>query len=188
LTNLEVGNYMNHNLTNLEVGNYMNHNLTNEQKVAAIRDFNRRQGLPIEDPNKVLFNGAIFEESQLDFNLFLIPHYEFKHPLSSYPQVKQYELLTQYGRTLADVNDPYACFIGVPGREPGNLSVTIDTKEVNLKGYWILVQRTVFLHQADPIVSIDIIATSNVLAIPGCPCPPDDIFYIRPADLWLPQP
>ena len=67
LTNLEVGNYMNHNLTNLEVGNYMNHNLTNEQKVAAIRDFNRRQGLPIENPNKVLFNGAIFEESQLDF-------------------------------------------------------------------------------------------------------------------------
>ena len=48
-------------------GNYMNHNLTYELKVAAIRDFNRRQGLPIENPNKVLFNEAIFEESQLDF-------------------------------------------------------------------------------------------------------------------------
>jgi hypothetical protein len=172
----------------------MYNSLTNQQKVAAIRDFNQRQGLPVENPANVLFNGALFEAPELNQDLFLFPFYEFEQPLSAYSREKQVFLLTKYGATLARFNRPRAVFIGVPGREPGNLSVTIHTIEVNLKGYWTQVQRTVFLHQATrdnpPKVSLDIIATSIVPAPPdhnNCLRAPDDIWYIRPADLrtWL---
>ena len=112
--------------------------------------------------------------------------------LSEYPQDVQYVLITEYSALLASVNHPCACFIGVPGQEPGNLTVTIHTIEVNLQGYWVLVQRTVFLHQAEPIISIDTIAPSTVPAPPDYPASPDyhntfkapdDIVFDQPADL-----
>jgi hypothetical protein len=161
----------------------MHHHLTSQEKVAAIRDFNARQRLPTENINKVLYNGAFFEAPQLNQELFFLPSCNFPRPLSQYPQDEQYVILTKYGATLARVNRPRACFIGVPGQETGNLTVTIHTEEVNLQGYWTLVQRTVFLHQAAPIVSIDIIAPSTVLASPDCLRAPEGTEFIRPADL-----
>jgi hypothetical protein len=169
-------------------------NLTNQQKVTAIRDFNLREGIPTEDPDAVLYNGALFEAPQLNQKLFLVAAYEgFNHPLSEYPQDEQYKLITEYSALLASVNRPRACFIGVPGRDPGNLKVTIHTEEVNLQGYWVTVQRTVFLHEPEPIVSIDVIAPSTVRAPPDYPASADhyntfkapaDIIYEQPADLY----
>ena len=169
--------------------------LTNPEKVALIRDFNLGQGLPEENIDKVLFNGAIFEGPPLiNFEIFVFPAYEFTHPLSAYTLDEQAVHITRYGATLSRVNHPCASFIGINYKTPSNLSippsVTIHTNEINLQGYWTLIQRTVFLHQPEPTISLDIIAPSDVVA-PLDPDhsirAPDDIFYTQPADLWTPR-
>ena len=159
-----------------------------QQRVIAIRNFNLQLDLPTEDPNRVLYNGALFEAQQLDFNLFLLPKYVtlFTHPLSDYPQDEQHELLTLYGATLARVNHPRAYFIGVPGKIPGLLTVTLHTHKINVQGYWTFVQRTFHLHTPGPIVTYNIIDSSTVLAAPDPDislCAPEDIVYTIPAHL-----
>ena len=165
--------------------------LTNQEKTASIREFNQRLGLPIQKPNTVLYNGALFDATHLNPNLFLVVHPNFEHPLSDYPQEVQIARITQYAFQLAEQNAPRACFIGT-NKEPGNLWVSITTKEVNRHRYWTIVQRTVFLHREEPIVSIDVIAPSDTLAPPDYPTSPDynitfrapaDIYYTRYADL-----
>ena len=109
-----------------------------------------------------------------------------------HPQDEQYVLLIRYGATLARVNHPRAFFIGVPGKTPGLLTVTLHTYEINLQGYWTFVQRTVHLHASEPIDSYDIIgpsALSLLLRTLGAPdpdnslCAPDDFHFNIPADL-----
>ena len=167
--------------------------VSNPKKVAAIRAFNLSQGFPIEDPVKVLFNGAIFEAPQLNPKLFLVVSYNFNHPLSAYPPDVQTARIRQYAQHLAENNQPWVSFIGI---NQANLAVAITTNEVNRHGYWVQVDRTVFLHKAEPVVSIDIIATSTTPAPPDYPaspdykntfCAPDNIWYIRLADLRPPQ-
>jgi hypothetical protein len=171
----------------------MQHSLTNQEKVAAIRVLNLRDDLPIEDPDKVLYNGAQFEASQINDKLFLITKPQFTHPLSAYPQEAQEVLIAQYAAELTEANHPRACFTGYKG---SHSAITIHTKEVNLQGYWIIVQRTVFLHRAEPITSVDIIAPSTIRAPPDYPDPtdfrntfraPDGIYYTWPADLRPPR-
>jgi hypothetical protein len=157
--------------------------LSVQEKIARIRDFNQRLGLPIENPNNVLYNGALFDATHLNHNLFLVVHPNFEHPLSAYPQEVQIARITQYAFQLAEQNTPRACFIGI-NKEPGNLWVTIHTKEVNRHRYWTFVQRTVFLHREEPITSIDIISPSNTLAPPDYPASPDyNNTFRAPADI-----
>ena len=160
--------------------------LNNEQRVAVIRNFNIQEGLPRpEEPDKALYNGALFEAQLLRYDTFLLPQYKgfFTHPLSNYPQNKQYEILTWYSATLARINLPQSFFIGDPGHSPGVLTVTIHTHEINSLGYWTFVQRTVHLHAPEPIVSINIIGQSTVLAAPdpdhSLECPEGIYFTIR---------
>ena len=81
-----------------------------------------------------------------------------------HPQDEQYVLLIRYGATLARVNHPRAFFIGVPGKTPGLLTVTLHTYEINLQGYWTFVQRTVHLHASELIITYNIIGPSTVFA------------------------
>jgi hypothetical protein len=46
--------------------------LTNQEKSASIRELNQRLGLPIQKPNTVLYNGALFDQTHLNPNLFLV--------------------------------------------------------------------------------------------------------------------
>jgi hypothetical protein len=172
---------------------YMQHNLTNQEKVTYIRALNLRDGLPEENPETTFYNGAQFEASQIDDRLFLVTQYRFTHPLSDYPEEEQIALVAQYAADLAEANHPRACFIGYKGNHP---AITIHTKEVNLQRYWILVQRTVFLHRAEPVISCDIIAPSTVTAPPNYPVSPDyrntfrapdNIYYTQPPDLRPPR-
>ena len=163
-------------------------NLTNQQRVVAIQNFNVQQGLPTEDPEKALYNGALFEAQLLNYDIFLLPKCQciFAHPLSDYPQDEQYEILTRYGATLARVNHPQAFFIGVPGHSPGILTVTLHTHKINVPEYWTFVQRTIHLHAPEPIVTYDVIGSSTVLAAPdpdNSLCVPEDIVFTIPANL-----
>ena len=162
-------------------------NLTIEEKVAAIRKYNLEQDLPKENPDLTLYNGSLFDaHTYINFKIFLVCAYEFTHPLSAYPQDEQYEHLARYAATLCRVNEPRASFSGIPGKTPGLLTVSITTHEISVQGFWIEIHRTIFLHQEEPIVSIDTIAPSTVLASPdpdNCLCPPSGIYYDLPLDL-----
>jgi hypothetical protein len=162
-------------------------NLTTKEKVAAIRKYNLELDLPEENPAFTLYNGALFiAEQVIDYKIFHVCKPEFTHPLSAYPQNEQYSHLAKYAGTLSRVNAPQACFVGIPGSTPGLLTVSITTREISKQRFWQEVHRTIFLHQEEPIVSIDIIAESTVLAAPD----PDNslvaplgIFYNLPLDI-----
>ena len=167
---------------------YMFPNLSNQQKVAAIRGFNRRQDLPVE--HEVLYNGALYDATKLNYNIFLHVKPDFPQPLSSHSPEKQQAILSRYARLLVDENAPRVSFINLAGRDLDHIS--IHTQEVNLEGYWTLIHRSVFLHRLDLIVSIDLVATSNVRAPSDYPDPadfrdlhraPPDIDYVRPDDI-----
>jgi hypothetical protein len=171
----------------------MQHNLTNQEKVAHIRALNLHDGLPVENPDTTLCNGAQFEATQIDDPLFLVTQCRFTHPLSDYPEREQIALVAQHAADLFEVNHPRACFIGHKGSHP---AITIHTEEVNLQRCWILVQRTVFLHRAEPVTSCDIIAPSTVNAPPNYPASPDcrntfrapdGVHYAQPPDLCPPR-
>jgi hypothetical protein len=157
------------------------------QKVAAIRYINVQQRLPEERPERVLFNGAFFEGDSLQQDLFTLPDYQhFEHPLADHPECNRAFLLKQYGIFLCEINKPRATFLGTPGHEPGNLSIVVETKEVNLAGYWTHVSRTIFLDEPRPRYSLDIVSPSTVLAPPDHNNQlraPDGIIYNRPGDL-----
>lgn len=167
--------------------------LNNEQKVEVIRNFNIQEGLPRpEEPDKALYNGALFEAQLLKYDTFVVPHYQgfFTHPLASYPQNEQYEIITRYSACLARENLPQSFFIGVPGHSPGILTVTIHTHEINSLGYWTFVQRTIHLHAPEPVVTIDIIGQSTVLAAPDPDHSleaPEGVEFTIPADLRGPN-
>ena len=156
-------------------------------KLEAIRQLNNRQELPAPLPNGVTYNGAIFQSRTLHRELFHTPPYGFIHPLSAYPRGERYHHLVNYANLVFRTNSPRTCFlettcfVGTTRNYPDNLSFTIHTKEVNRRGHWTLVQRTVFLFREYPIVSIDIIAPSTVSAPRNHNNlleAPDDINYI----------
>jgi hypothetical protein len=161
-------------------------NLTIEQKVAAIRKYNLELDLPDENPALTLYNGAIHQDSKINHQIFAFCKPDYTHPLSAYPQDEQYAHLTRYAANLARLNVPQACFVGVPGKTPGLLAVGLTSHEISAQGFWIEVHRTIFLHREVPLVSLDIIAESTVLA-PADPdnslVPPHGIFYDLPLDI-----
>jgi hypothetical protein len=122
---------------------HMQHNLTNQEKVTHIRALNLRDGLPEENPDTILHNGAQFEASQIDDRPFLVAQCRFTHPLSDHPEEEQIALVAQCAADLCEANHPRVCFIGRKGSHP---AIIIHTKEVSLQRHWILVQRVVFLH------------------------------------------
>ena len=97
-----------------------------------------------------------------------MPLFQFTHPLMDYPLGKQQELLDEYAALIGDVNRPRTFHVGVPRVDPSGLNfITVETHEVNRKGYWTVVLRTVFLHQRFPISSLDIVGFSDVVAPEG---------------------
>jgi len=155
-------------------------------KLQAIRHLNNRQGLPVPPPDSVIWNGALFQSRILNRVLFNTPPFGFTHPLSAYPREERYRHLLHYAELVTRTNAPRVRFIGTSHTFPDNLLFTVHTKEVNNRGYWTIVQRTVFLCREYPIVSIDIIAPSSVAAPRNHNNlleDPDDIDYDRPIDL-----
>ena len=155
---------------------------TKVERPEAIRNLNRRCGLPSQGPNELVWNNAIFHAPLLFEKRFFMPLFQFTHPLVDYPLGKQQELIDEYATLIGDVNRPRTFDVGIPRVDPSGFnSITVETHEVNRKGYWTVVLRSVFLHQRFPISSLDIVGFSDVVAHAGIDNivkAPPDIKYI----------
>jgi hypothetical protein len=81
--------------------------MSNETKLASMRALNIRQGLPLQEPDDTIWNGAFFGNTNLVQDLFIVPRYTFtQHPSSDHPQAQQHQLIREYGILLARVNLP----------------------------------------------------------------------------------
>ena len=158
--------------------------MNNEFRLASIRRLNLLQGLPPQEADATLFNGALFEVATLES--IRLPPYNFIHPLSDYTQPEILAFIQAYGILAGQLNSPNTYSVGVLDiPHTNNQYVTITTREVNRAGFWCLVQRSIFLHRPEPLTSVDFIAPSNVAAAPNVPAPAD-AWYHRPADLGQP--
>jgi hypothetical protein len=113
--------------------------MNNKEKLEYIRSLNRCRGLPQQEPDKTLFNSQFFSIPTLDREGTIVPLYRFTHPLSDYPQDKQFKLIREYGILIGEANKPKTVSIGVLNLKPNRLFVTLITREVDNAGYWILV-------------------------------------------------
>jgi hypothetical protein len=70
--------------------------MNNEQRLAAIRQLNLQQGLPLQAADAAIFNGALFDIATLQPGTILPPCH-FTHPLSdcSAPEILDFSKVTE---------------------------------------------------------------------------------------------
>jgi hypothetical protein len=154
------------------------------QRLTTIRRLNLLQGLPPQEADATLFNGALFDVATLES--IQLPPYNFTHPLSDYTTPEIINFIQEYGILAGRLNKPKTHSIGVLDiPQTNNQFVTLTTREVNRAGFWCLVQRSIFLHRPQPLATVDFIAPSDAVAVANIP-PPPDAWYRRPADLGQP--
>jgi hypothetical protein len=161
--------------------------MINENRTAldTIQHLNLSQGLPPQPADATLFNQGFFETPKL-LEPIRLPPYHFNHPLSNYCTPEIIAFIREYGVAIWKLNSPKTYSIGaldIPTTR--NQFVTLATREVNLAGFWCLVQRSIFLCGTEPLVTIDFVAPSTVSAADNTPAPAE-IWFRRPADLGHP--
>jgi hypothetical protein len=156
----------------------------NKTALDTILRLNLSQGLPWQPADAALFNGAFFEAPTLE--AIRLPPCNFNHPLSNYSAPEIFTFILKCGIATGKLNSPKTYSVGVLDvPTTHNQFVTLTTREVNLAGFWCLVQRSIFLHGPEPLATIDFVAPSTVFAADNTPAP-TEIWFLRPADLGHP--
>jgi hypothetical protein len=159
--------------------------MNNESKLATIRELNHRQGLPFQECDSTIFNGALFDVATLAESI-LLPPYNFTHPLSDYSPTEIPTLIREYGINAGRLNLPKTYSVSVLDIPSINDQyVTLVTRKANRAGLWCLVQRSIFLHKPLPFCTTDFIAPSLTSVANSTPAP-SEIWYRRPAGIGPP--
>jgi hypothetical protein len=160
--------------------------MINENRTAldTVQRLNLSQGLPPQPADTALFNQGFFETPNLE--PIRLPSYHFNHPLSNCSAPEILTFIRECGIATGKLNSPKTCSVDVLDiPTTRNQFVTLTTREVNLAGFWCLVQRSIFLHGPEPLVTIDFVAPSTVSAADNNPAPAE-IWFRCPADLGHP--
>jgi hypothetical protein len=137
----------------------------NRTALDTIQHLNLNQGLPTQPADAALFNQGFFETPQLE--PIRLPPYYFNLPLSNYSKPEIITFIHEHGIATGKLNSPKTYSVGVLDVPTArNQFVTLTTREVNRAGFWCLVQRSIFLHGTEPLVTIDFVAPSTVLLPP----------------------
>jgi hypothetical protein len=132
--------------------------MNNKEKLEYIRSLNICLGLPQQEPDNTLLmvNSSPFQPLTVKVQLF---HSILSHTLFQLitPQDEQFKLIREYGILIGEANKPKTVSVGVLNPKPNRLFVTLIIREVNNAGYWILVQRTIFLFQGHPEFLLNIV-------------------------------
>jgi hypothetical protein len=157
--------------------------MINENRTAldTIQRLNLSQGFPPQPADAALFNQGFFETPNLE--PICLPSCHFNHPLSNHSAPEILTFIRKHGIATGKLNSAKTGVLDVP--TTCNQFVTLATREVNLAGFWCLVQRSIFLHGPEPLVTIDFVAPSAVPAADNTPAPAE-IWFRRPADLGHP--
>jgi hypothetical protein len=126
--------------------------MTEGRSYSDLATLNCELGLPVQGPNKVIFNSTIGHAGQLipfEFLTLEIP----PGPFRDYPQVLGEEYLTWVGNTFpGKYVSPLNCIIH-SNRNP----ITFATVEPTLAGRKVFVRRTLFFQTGSPFISVDTI-------------------------------